>query len=73
MLKFLCGLTFGAVAMLGQATRRGPTFDVATIKAAGHLQAQVAAGKLRVGMNVDAARVNIGFMSLADLIPLRSL
>jgi uncharacterized protein (TIGR03435 family) len=68
MLKFLCGLALGAVAMLGQAPP-GPTFDVATIKAAGPLQAQVAAGKLHVGMTVDAAMVNIGFMSLADLIP----
>jgi uncharacterized protein (TIGR03435 family) len=69
MLKFLSGLAFGTVAMFGQATAAGPTFDVATIKAAGPLQAQAAAGKLHVGMNVDAAMVNIGFMSLADLIP----
>jgi uncharacterized protein (TIGR03435 family) len=69
MLKLFCGFIFGAAAMFGQAPGAGPTFDVATIKAAGNLQAQVAAGKLRVGMNIDAARVDIGFMSLADLIP----
>ena len=34
------------------------------------LQAQAAAGKFRIGMNIDAARVDIGFMSLADIIPI---
>lgn len=66
----LCGFTLAAALSLAQAPAAGPTFDVATIKPAGSLQAQVAAGKLHIGMNIDAARVDIGMMSLADLLPL---
>ena len=62
----LCTLVLNRSAMLGQT---GPVFDVATIKPAGPLQAQAAAGKIRIGMNIDAARVDIGFMSLAEMIP----
>src|SRR3954469_25058447 len=48
-----------------------PQFEVATIKVAPPLNpAMVAAGKLHVGMKVDAARVDIGFLSLNDLIML---
>jgi len=51
------------------AAQTGPTFDVATVKPAAPLNpAQFAAGKLHVGMKIDAARVDIGFMSLSDLI-----
>src|SRR5947209_15801513 len=50
-------------------TPPAPQFEVATIKPAAPLNpAMVAAGKLHVGMNVDQARVDIGFLSLADLI-----
>lgn len=46
-------------------------FEVATIKPAPPPNpAMFREGKLHVGMNVDAARVDIGFMSLADLIPM---
>jgi uncharacterized protein (TIGR03435 family) len=47
------------------------TFEVATIKPAEPITPQtIAAGKLHVGMNVDGARVDIGFLSLNDLIPI---
>jgi uncharacterized protein (TIGR03435 family) len=68
--QFLCVLAFGGFTTFGQAPAAGPAFDVATIKAAGPLQAQVAAGKIRIGMNIDAARLDIGFMSLAEIIPI---
>jgi len=44
-------------------------FEVATIKPAQPINpAQIAAGKLHVGMKIEAGRVDIGFMSIADLI-----
>src|SRR5436309_4750684 len=44
-------------------------FEVATIKPAPPLNpAAVQAGKMHIGMKVDAARVDIGYSSLADLI-----
>ena len=44
-------------------------FEVATIKPAPPLNpAAMQAGKMHVGMKVDAARVDIGYLSLADLI-----
>ena len=51
------------------------SFEVASIKPSQEItpalgKAIVASGKLHVGMSVDAARVDIGFMSLADLIPI---
>src|SRR5207248_3269330 len=52
-----------------QAPATTPEFEVATIKAAPPINpAQIMQGKLHVGMKVDGARVDIGFMSLADLI-----
>src|SRR5687768_12596258 len=46
-----------------------PAFEVASIKPAGQINpARIAAGAMRIGMTVDAARVDIGFFSLADLI-----
>jgi uncharacterized protein (TIGR03435 family) len=57
-----------AAAALGMA-QTTPAFEVATIKPATLPgPAQVAAGKIHIGMNVDGARVDIGAMSLADLI-----
>jgi uncharacterized protein (TIGR03435 family) len=48
-----------------------PSFDVATIRPAAELNPQaIMSGKMRVGMKIDAARVDIGFLSLKDLIPL---
>jgi len=51
------------------------SFEVASIKPSQEItqalgKAVLASGKLHVGMSVDAARVDIGFMSLSDLIPI---
>src|SRR5580704_6827076 len=54
-----------ATAAFGQT---GPAFDVASIKPAAPPSMPGMSGKFRVGMNIDGARVDIGFMSLADLI-----
>jgi uncharacterized protein (TIGR03435 family) len=43
-------------------------FEVATIKLARPLQEQALSGKMHVGVNIDAGRVDIGGMSLSDLI-----
>lgn len=49
--------------------QNGPAFEVATVKPAQlPTPQQMMAGKAHLGMNVDAARVDIGAMSLADLI-----
>ncbi len=46
-----------------------PEFEVASIKPAGALEPQkLMSGKMRIGVNIDAARVSIGSLSLADLI-----
>jgi uncharacterized protein (TIGR03435 family) len=66
----LYGLVLSSVAIFGQAPAAGPAFDVAIIKPASPLQTQMAARKqLHVGISIDAARLDIGFMSLAELIP----
>jgi uncharacterized protein (TIGR03435 family) len=58
-----------AVSAWAQAPAAAPAFEVASIKVAVPPNpADVMAGKLHVGMKVDGARVDIGFMSLADLI-----
>ena len=47
----------------------GPAFEVASIKSAGPLDPMaLKMGKMRIGMTVDAARIDIGFMSITDLI-----
>ena len=43
-------------------------FEVASIKIAQPLMQQAMSGKLHAGMKIDGARVDIGSMSLADLI-----
>ncbi len=46
----------------------GLQFEVASIKpAVPPNPAAFQAGKIHVGMNIDAARVDIGFLSLSDL------
>ena len=64
---FGAGLALAA-AMLAQTPAK-PAFEVATIKPA-QLPgpAQMAAGQLHMGLYVAGARVDIGAMSLADLI-----
>lgn len=47
----------------------GPAFEVATIKPAPPLDpAKIMAGQMHIGMKTDAGRVDIGFLSLSDLI-----
>ena len=64
------GLLLSASAVFGQTADAKVEFEVASIKAAQPLAAQAAAGKLHVGMTIDGARVDIGSLSLADLIPI---
>lgn len=45
-------------------------FEVASIKVAPPLKEQAMSGKMHVGMKIDKAIVDIGAMSLADLIPI---
>jgi uncharacterized protein (TIGR03435 family) len=62
--------TFCVGPAIAQTPAPAPSFEVATVKLAPLLNpADVAAGKLHVGMSIDGARVDIGFFSLADLIP----
>jgi uncharacterized protein (TIGR03435 family) len=63
------GLLLAAGAALGQTPAAEPAFEVASIKPAAPVgRGQLLSGQVHVGMNVDAARVDIGSMSLADLI-----
>jgi len=53
----------------GQAPAAAPAFEVASIKPAPPMTpAMITSGKMHVGMKIDAARVDIGFLSLMDLI-----
>jgi uncharacterized protein (TIGR03435 family) len=64
-------LALAVGAVFGQTPTAPPAFEVASIKPAPGLNpADAAAGKLHVGMTIDGARVDIGFLSLADLIPI---
>jgi uncharacterized protein (TIGR03435 family) len=67
--RISAGLALAAGAALGQTTAPGPEFEVASVKPAAPLdRGQILSGQAHVGMRIDAARVDIGFMSLADLI-----
>ena len=60
-----------AAVVAGFAQTPPLAFEVATIKPAPSMQElaqQVQSGKLKLGMSVDGAQVNLGFVSLADLI-----
>jgi uncharacterized protein (TIGR03435 family) len=61
-----------AVALIAQAPASPPavpSFEVASIKPAPPIEpAKIMAGKMHIGMSIDAARVDIGNLSLADLI-----
>jgi uncharacterized protein (TIGR03435 family) len=47
------------------------SFEVASIKPAEPITPQsILAGKMHLGMNVDGARVDIGYLSLGELIPI---
>src|ERR1700761_4640437 len=67
IVKFSASALFAAGIAFAQTA--APSFEVATIKPAPPLDpAKIAAGKLHIGMKIDAGRVDIGFMSIADLI-----
>ncbi len=73
VLKVAAGLAFAAGWILAQAPAKPPAFEVATIRQAPpitQLAAQIQQGKIHVGMSVDQARVDIGFLSINDLIPI---
>ena len=62
-------LALAACAALGQTPAAAPAFEVASVKPAAPLDANaIMSGKMHLGMKTDAARVDIGFLSLADLI-----
>ena len=55
--------------LAGSLFGQNPTFEVASVKPAGPVNAAaIMSGQMRIGMKVDAARVDIGSMSMADLI-----
>ena len=62
------GLLLAAAIAFGQTPAARLSFEVATIKPAADLMAQVTSGKPHLGMKIDGARVDIGAMSLSDLI-----
>src|SRR5215472_4180225 len=69
------GLALAAFAAAQQAPTPAAApplaFEVASIKPAPPLEPmKIVAGKLKIGMNVDQARVDIGSLSLADLLRL---
>jgi uncharacterized protein (TIGR03435 family) len=62
-------LALAACAALGQAPAAAPSFEVASVKAAPPLDVNaIMSGKMHIGMKTDAARVDIGFSSLTDLV-----
>ncbi len=62
-------LPVAAVAAFAQAPAAPLAFEVATIKPAETITpAMVQAGKMHVGMSIDGARVDIGYLSIYDLI-----
>jgi uncharacterized protein (TIGR03435 family) len=73
MLKQLLPALSAAILAAGAlfAQTPAPAFEVATVKLASQLTPDlILSGKMRVGMRTDAGRVEIGFMSLKDLIQL---
>ncbi len=74
MHKYCFALCAAALVVCAQqpaaapATPPAPAFEVASIKPARGLQEQALSGKMHVGMKVDGAMVDIGSMSISDLI-----
>ena len=63
------GMAFAAWVAWGQTPAPAPAFEVASIKLSPPLDVNaLISGKMHVGMKTDAARVDIGFLSLADLL-----
>ncbi len=62
-------LPIAALAAMAQTPAAPLAFEVATIKLAEPITpAMVQAGKMHAGMSMDAARVDIGYVSLYDLL-----
>ncbi len=67
--RISASLVLAAGAAMGQTAAPGPAFEVASVKPAAPLdRSQILSGQMHIGMKIDAARVDIGGMSLADLI-----
>jgi len=67
--SFRWRISAGLVLAAGAAVGQTATFEVASVKPAAPLdRSQILSGQMHVGMKIDAARVDIGFMSLAELI-----
>lgn len=67
MYKYCFALCAAALLVPAQQPP-APAFEVASIKPARDIQQQALSGNMHVGMKVDGARVDIGALSLADLI-----
>jgi uncharacterized protein (TIGR03435 family) len=67
---FLCaGVATAGIALFAQAPAPKPEFEVASIKPAPPLNpAQIQAGKIHIGMNIDGARVDIGGLPMQTLL-----
>ena len=62
-------MAFAAGALPGQTPAAAPAFEVASIKPSAPVTpAMAASGKIHAGMKITATRVDIGMMSLMDLI-----
>src|SRR5215470_18005259 len=75
VLTILCCSVLLLPSLMFSQAATALSFEVASIKPSQEItpalgKAVIASGKLHIGMSVDAARVEIGFMSLADLIPI---
>ena len=69
LLRMTGGVVLAAATAFGQTSAAAPTFEVASIKPAGPLNPMmIKSGQMRIGMKIDKARVDIGSLSLADLI-----
>ena len=69
ILKTSLMLPIAALAAMAQTPTSPLAFEVATIKLAEPITpAMVQAGKMHAGMSIDAARVDIGYVSLYDLL-----
>ena len=62
-------LLLAAGTLFGQAPAAAPAFEVSSIKPAAPLDpARIMSGKMHIGVSIDAARVDIGNLSLMDLL-----
>ncbi|HLJ47420.1 MAG TPA: TIGR03435 family protein [Bryobacteraceae bacterium] len=69
--RLFLGAAFASLSLFAQSLAVTPplAFEVASIKPSPPLDpAKMMGGKMHIGMQVDGARVDIGFLSLADLI-----